>query len=192
MSVEDVTFLITMVGTLASFMAGVWVKVLRPAMKFIDRHEEVVKSIEIIEKEITCNGGGSLKDAVVRLSDTCESIERSQKVIEQRTKASLHYSNTALFETDKDGNLIWTNEPFYDLTGLALTDIAGFDWLIYIHEDEREEFLQEFKSCLSMNRRFSKNAKTSDNKNVRMVGFPYRINPKEHGGFLISVYELSN
>jgi PAS domain S-box-containing protein len=181
-----------MVGTLASFLAGVWMKVLRPAMKFIDKHEDVVKSIDVIEKEITCNGGGSLKDAVMRLSSTCDNIEKSQKVIEQRTKASLHYSNTALFETDTEGNLVWTNEPFYDLTGLTLTDIEGLDWLTYIHEDDREEFLHEFKSCLSMNRRFSRTTETSDGKNIRMVGFPYRINPKEHGGFLVSVYELSN
>tara|TARA_R110000737_G_scaffold261676_1_gene269795 strand:- start:50 stop:628 length:579 start_codon:yes stop_codon:yes gene_type:complete len=192
MQSEDLTFLLTMVGTLASFLAAVWMKVLRPAMKFIDRHEEVVKSIDVIEKEITCNGGGSLKDAVVRLSSTCNNIERSQKVIEQRTKASLHYSNTALFETDVEGNVVWTNEPFYDLTGLTLTDIEGFDWLVYIHEDDREEFLHEFKSCLKMNRRFSRSSRTSDNKNIRMVGFPYRINSKEHGGFLLSVYELSN
>ena len=180
-----------MVGTLATFLGGVWMKVLRPAMKFIDKHDEVVKSIETIEKEITCNGGGSLKDAVVRLSGTCENIERSQKVIEQRTKASLHYSNTALFETDEGGNLVWTNEPFFDLTGLTLTEIEGFDWLVYIHEDERDEFLSEFQSCLKMNRRFTRTTKTSDNKDIRMVGFPYRINQKEHGGFLISVYELN-
>ena len=167
MQSEDLTFLLTMVGTLASFLAAVWMKVLRPAMKFIDRHEEVVKSIDVIEKEITCNGGGSLK-------------------------ASLHYSNTALFETDVEGNVVWTNEPFYDLTGLTLTDIEGFDWLVYIHEDDREEFLHEFKSCLKMNRRFSRSSRTSDNKNIRMVGFPYRINSMEHGGFLLSVYELSN
>lgn len=191
MGAEDITLLVTMVGTLATFLGGVWMKVLRPAMKFIDKHDEVVKSIETIEKEITCNGGGSLKDAVVRLSGTCENIERSQKVIEQRTKASLHYSNTALFETDEGGNLVWTNEPFFDLTGLTLTEIEGFDWLVYIHEDERDEFLSEFQSCLKMNRRFTRTTKTSDNKDIRMVGFPYRINQKEHGGFLISVYELN-
>ena len=36
MSIEDITLLLTMLGTLGSFLAGVWVKVLRPAMKFIE------------------------------------------------------------------------------------------------------------------------------------------------------------
>ena len=192
MGTDEIILLLAMVGTLCSFFAGIWMKVLRPSIKFMDKHEEALESIETIKREITTNGGDSLKDAVCRLSSSCNRIERSQKVIEQRTKASLHYYSTALFETDGEGHLIWTNEPFYDLTGLTLTDIEGFDWLTYIHEDDREEFLNEFSSCLSMNRRFSRNARTSDDKNVRMLGFPYKINEKEHGGFLISICESLN
>lgn len=192
MQAEDITLIATIAGTLFSFLGFLWLKVLRPASKFMSKQEEALGSIETIKHEITTNAGGSLKDAVCGLTGACERIERSQKVIEQRSRASLHYSSTALFETDSDGKLVWTNEPFYDLTGLTLTDIEGFDWLVYIHEDEREEFLNEFESCLSMNRRFSRSARTFDDKNVRMLGFPYRINEKEHGGFLISIYETLN
>tara|TARA_R110002020_G_scaffold103752_2_gene243078 strand:- start:1097 stop:1675 length:579 start_codon:yes stop_codon:yes gene_type:complete len=189
---EDATLITTIVGTLVSFLGFMWLKVLRPAVRFMDSHEEVVKSIDTIKHEISTNQGGSLKDAVCNLTGTCERIERSQVIIEQRTKASLHYSETALFETDGEGHLVWTNEPFYNLTKMTLTDVEGFDWLSYIHEDERDEFFQEFKSCLDMNRRFMKNSTTCDDKYVRITGFPYRINEKEHGGFLISVYEISN
>ena len=189
MSIENITLILTMLTTLIGFLGGVWVKVLRPAMKFVDKHDEVVKSIAIIEKEITCNGGGSLKDAVLNLNDTCGRMENRQKIIEQRTKASLHYSNTPLFETDNMGRLVWTNEPFYKMTGQTLTDIKGFDWITYIHEDEREEFLQEFESCLKMNRKFSKEIVTSDGQEMRMTGYPYRLNDNEHGGFLISLTE---
>jgi hypothetical protein len=188
--IEDVTLMSTIIGTLTSFLFFLWMKVLRPAVKFMASHEEVVTSIETIKHEITTNGGGSLKDAVCTLSGACERIERSQIVIEQRTKASLHYSETALFETDQEGHLVWTNEPFYNLTKMTLTDVEGFDWLGYIHEEERDEFFQEFKSCLDMNRRFTKNSKTIEDKEVRMIGFPYKINEKENGGFLISVYEI--
>jgi PAS domain S-box-containing protein len=127
---------------------------------------------------------------VCTLSGACERIERSQIVIEQRTKASLHYSSTALFETDQEGHLVWTNEPFYNLTKMTLTDVEGFDWLNYIHEEQRDEFFQEFKSCLEMNRRFIKNSKTFNDKDVRIIGFPYKINEDENGGFLVSVYEI--
>jgi hypothetical protein len=41
-----------------------------------------------------------------------------------------------------------------------------------------------------MNRRFIKNSKTFNDKDVRIIGFPYKINEDENGGFLVSVYEI--
>ena len=49
MGIEDATLMTTMIGTLISFLGFMWVKVLRPAVKFMDSHEEVVKSIDTIK-----------------------------------------------------------------------------------------------------------------------------------------------
>jgi len=76
------------------------------------------------------------------------------------------------------------------MTGQTLTDIKGYDWITYVHEDEREEFLQEFESCLNMNRKFSKEVRTNDGKDVRMTGYPYKLSDNEQGGFLISLSDL--
>ena len=179
----------TVLGSLLSFAAVLWAKFLRPAIKFMDKHEKLAESVETIKQEITTNGGGSLKDQVCGLHRTCNRIESRQKIIEQRTKAALHYSTYALFETDQKGRLTWTNEPFFKLTGQTLADIQGYDWLNYIDEDEREEFLSEFTSCIDMNRKFSKDVKTSDGQEVRMTGYPYRLSDQEQGGFLISIIE---
>lgn len=185
---------VTIATTLLSFFGATlsWFifKVVRPTLKFIDKHEDLSESVNTIKSEITANGGGSLKDVVCRLSDSCERIEHGQKIIEQRTKASLHYNSTALFETDSSGKVVWTNEPFYELTGQHLVDVQGYDWLTYVHEDEREELFMEFQSCLSMSRKFHKELKTYDEKDVRMLGFPYKLNGDEQGGFLVSVSEV--
>ncbi len=190
---EELTILLGAGGAIITFISIVWVKVIKPAITFMDNHETVAESVEEIKKELSTNGGNSLKDAVCELGLTCSRIERRQSVIEQRTKAALHYTPSALFETDHTGRLVWTNEPFFQLTHHTLTDVEGFDWLTYINEEDREEFFQEFQSCLEMNRRFNKIVKTSDNtpRTVRMLGFPYRLNEKEQGGFLVSVSEIS-
>ena len=181
--------ILTVGGSLISFFAIFWGKFLRPVTKFVSKHDQLAESVETIKREITTNGGGSLKDQVCGLHDTCNRMESRQKIIEQRTKAALHYSPYALFETDQKGRLTWTNEPFYRLTGQVLSDVKGYDWLAYIDEDEREEFLSEFKSCIEMNRKFSRDVKTSDGQEVRMTGYPYRLNDQEQGGFLISIIE---
>ena len=67
--------------------------------------------------------------------------------------------------------------------------IEGFDWINLFNEDDREDVLSEFKSCLSMNRRFSKVTKLTNGTIVRLLGYPYKITESEHGGFLISITE---
>ena len=189
MDAQNITILVTILGSLLTFFGLIWRKVAKPAIAFIDKHEDLAESVEIIKTEITVNGGGSLKDVVCKLGNTCDRMENRQKIIEQRTRASLHYSTTALIETDRKGRVVWTNEPFHEMTGQTLSDMRGFDWINYVQEDERDEFLVEFNSCIEMNRKFSKEIKTSDGKEIRMIGYPYKLNDNEQGGFLISLSE---
>ena len=67
--------------------------------------------------------------------------------------------------------------------------IEGFDWVNLFIEEERDEVMHEFHSCLEMNRRFNKTTRLQNGKEVRLLGYPYRISEHEHGGFLISITE---
>jgi hypothetical protein len=187
---ENITLIFSIFGGLGTFFSIIWVKVIKPAIKLVQGQEEVFKSLETIKKELTTNGGNSLKDAVVDLRSTCNRMEKGQKVIEQRTKAALHYNDAVLFETDDHGRLTWTNNNFYELTQDVINSVEGYDWLNYAAEEEREDLFDELKSCLKMNRKLVKTVKTVDGKTVKMTGFPYRINEKEHGGFLVSISQI--
>lgn len=187
---EHITYVFSILGAAGTFCSLVWVKLIKPTLKFVKSQEEVTKSIETIRKELTTNGGNSLKDAVVDLRSTINRMEKRQKIIEQRTKAALHYNDVALFEIDDSGRLTWTNNNFYELTQDIITSVDGYDWLNYVQEDQREELFDELKSCLEMNRKLAKTVQTVDGKTVKLIGFPYRINEKEHGGFLVSISTL--
>ena len=187
---ENITVLCSILGGLGTLISLIWVKLIKPLIKLLQSQDNLSKSLEDIKKELTTNGGNSLKDSIITLKNTCTRIELRQKVIEQRTKAALHYNNIALFETDKQGRLVWTNNSFYELTSDSITNVDGYDWLTYIHEDDREEFFQEFKSCLKMNRKFLKTVRNCDNKTIKLLGFPYKINDDAHGGFLVSISEI--
>ena len=165
----------------------VWKKFLKPIVKLCKNQDFFLESVNDIRKELTTNGGSRLKDSIISMRDSCERIENRQKVIIQRTKAALHYSNVALFETDETGRLVWSNANLCDLTKDIVNSIEGFDWINLFKEDEREEVLGEFESCLSMNRRFSKVTQMQNGKTIRLLGYPYRISDLEHGGFLISI-----
>lgn len=164
-----------------------WKKFLKPIVKLCKNQDFFKESVEEIRKELQTNGGSSLKDAIISMGESCARIENRQKVIIQRTKAALHYSNVALFETDETGRLVWSNANLCDLTKDIVNSLEGFDWINLFKEEEREEVLSEFKSCLQMNRRFSKVTEMQNGKTIRLLGYPYRISDLEHGGFLISI-----
>lgn len=187
---ESITLLVSLFGGLCTLFSLLWVKLIKPIVKLVQTHEQVRKNIGDIKKELMTNGGNSLKDSIIELKGTCNRIETRQKIMEQRTRAALHYNNAALFETDDHGRLIWTNNSFYELTSDSVTNVDGYDWLTYIHEDDREELFLELKSCLDMNRKFVKVTRSCDGKNIKLVGFPYKINENTHGGFLISISEV--
>jgi PAS domain-containing protein len=184
---EHITLVFTVLGGLGTFLSLIWVKAIKPVIKLLQSQEDLIHSLQAIKKELTTNGGNSLKDAVIDLRTTIGRMETRQKVIEQRTKAALHYTKEALFETDDHGRLVWTNYSFYELTSDLINSVDGYDWLSYIHEEEREEFFNEFRSCLDMNRKFVKITRNCEDKTIKLIGFPYKINDSSHGGFLVSI-----
>lgn len=184
---EKMIWISTGLGLLGTFFGFVYRVIIKPILVFIKEHHTVVSSIEVIKKEVTTNGGSSIKDAITSLKNTCDRIELRQKKIEERSKLALHFHNEALFEIDKDGNLVWTNEKFYQITGENQTDLQGLNWISYVQEGDREKFEKELKNCLNSCRKFELETKSTQGTPVRFVGFPYRIGFGQHVGFLFNL-----
>ena len=181
---ESLALVRTLAGIVTSISIFLWKKLLKPAIQLMDDHEEIKKSIDTIKNEVTPNGGGSMKDAVNCLKDTCQRIEITQKVLDQRSKAALHYTDRPLFETDSFGRVTWSNQSFRDLNNDH--DFSeGLDWISIIDEDSREEFLKEFNSCIDMCRRVDIETESVNGQKIHFLGYPYRISEKSHQGFLI-------
>jgi len=184
---ETITIATTAAGALLSGGMFMWKKLFKPAIKFLEDQEDLKNSIETIKGEVTPNGGGSMKDAINCLRSTCQNIERSQKVLDQRSKASLHYHDRALFEVDSFGRMKWFNEKFELLSDNSPTE--GFDWVNIVDESEREDFVKEVTSCLEMCRKIDVVTKSIKEESIHFLGYPYRITEKEHEGFLINIYK---
>ena len=200
---ETVTIIIGGISGAIAFFTVMWKKVLQPISQLLSSQTfilEILDGVEELKKEIANFDGepledSNLKDHIIGMMYSLQRIESRQNIIEHRTKAALHYSNMALFETDSDGRLIWSSSNLMDMTKNLTTTwsrtasymVEGFDWVNYFDEDDREDILSEFKSCLKMNRRFSKVTKLTNGTPIRLLGYPYKITEAEHGGFLVSV-----
>jgi hypothetical protein len=182
---EEAAAIATLVGAGIAVL-GVLYKTFTFVRKFQNCQEEVKESIKIIKAEVTPNGGSSLKDTVNKLSKTCDRIEIRQKILDQRSKASLHYNEEALFETDKHGRLTWCNEKFQEITFDNGDILDGLDWISIIDDSMRDKFLTEFTSCLKMCRKLDIETLSACGRPIRFVGFPYRVTKTTHDGFLIN------
>lgn len=186
---EYITIFISIIGGLFTFGSLLWIKFLRPVLKLVNNQDLFTESVKELRKELMTNGGNSLKDSIIELKKICKVIDKRQRIIEQRTRASMHYNEVALFETDNEGRLIWNNIHLHKFIGDSNLFLEGYDWINIVNEEDRNSVLQEFKSCIEMNRRFNKVTRTSDGKQLRLIGYPYKISDEEHGGFLVSVSE---
>lgn len=185
-TVDEAAAIVSLIGAIVSAVIFLW-RIFRMTRTFVKDQEEIKTSINKIKNEVTYNGGGSLKDMVRGLNETCDRLDVRQQIFDQRSKAVLHYQDRCLFETDKDGNLAWANEAFYQHT-VRYGDISGgLDWITVVDDDERDAFLTELKSCLEMSRRIEIETVSVDNRKLHFLGYPYRVGDGCHEGFLIHI-----
>tara|TARA_R100000951_G_scaffold93028_1_gene81564 strand:+ start:100 stop:675 length:576 start_codon:yes stop_codon:yes gene_type:complete len=184
LNVEEVVAIVTLVGFIFSGIVCIW-KVFKTTRIFIKDHEQLQEAVQVIRSEVTPNGGSSLKDLVNKLKITCDRIEVRQKLLDQRSKAALHYQKKALFEIDSSGGLTWCNEAFKEIAELNDGECRGSDWIAVIDEDERENFVKELNSCLKMCRKLDIETVAVNGSTIHFMGYPYRIGKGLHEGFLI-------
>ena len=189
MNQEILALIFTAISGLFAFAIFLWRKLVRPTQEFMSDYKDVKNSIEIIKGEMVTNGGTSIKDAVNFLRDSCERIEKTQRVLDQRSKASLHYHDEALFELDNKGRICWYNKRFREFTEENGRVEEGYDWISIVEEDNREDFLKELSSCVSMCRKIDIETISMNGCKIHFVGYPYRISDDVHEGFLIHLYE---
>lgn len=187
LSVDELLALASLLGALGSAIVFLW-RIFKMVKAFITEQEEIKAVVNTIKAEVTHNGGKSIKDVVTKLDKTCERVEIRQKILDQRFKSFLHYSDQLLFEIDKTGNLTWANEAFYQSTTTCGDISDGMDWVSIVGEESRDEFLKELNSCLLMGRRLDIEVDCSKgDKVLHLTGHPYRIDNSTHEGFLIQI-----
>ena len=174
-SLEITGIILSLAGGLCASMAWGWKYIIKPTIRLYKSQQGLVESVEDIKKELTTNGGSSIKDTVNR-------IDRRQVMIDKRCKAIFYNIEKAILEVDEIGNILWANEEFHNMMGTK--NLKGLDWVSYIDEPQRENFLRELESCSEKLRELKFETISTEGKRVKFTGFPYRDNDRNFG-FLI-------
>lgn len=167
--------ILTAITAIVSILVAIYNYVIKPFIRLYKSHFVLMKTIEDIKKEVTPNGGSSIKDVINR-------IEKRQIMIDKRTKAIFYNLDNSIFEVDQNGNILWANRTFHEAMGTK--NLKGLDWVSIIDESERESFLREIESCSKTVRELKFETKSTDGKLIKFSGFPYRDNGRNFG-FLV-------
>ena len=122
------TFLSPLLVAICGFF---YKKLVVPSLKSAKRMYLAVEKIERIHSELYTNGGSSLRDAINR-------IEKSQDLIENRSKSIVMTSKSGYFETNAQGGLVWANKTFVALAARQHESLAGMGWITSLVEDDHE------------------------------------------------------
>lgn len=188
LSQDQAAAIATLSGALGAALVSLW-RIFKYCRKFLDEQAQIKDHLKIIKQEVTPNGGGSMKDTINNLKYVVDRIEVRQKILDQRSKATLHHTSHPLFETDKDGRLTWYNEALREQT-LENGSLEGHDWFSIVDEDAREAFITEIKSCLRMCRKIDIETVSVNGCLIRFVGFPYKVGNSSHEGFLVHLFKV--
>jgi len=96
---------------------------LRDQWKLVEKSFEDLQAVkEVVNRELTPNGGGSIKDAVARIDHRVASVEGKHR-------AMLIHSPMPMFEADEYGHCCMVNRAFVRLVGKDLSEVAGWGWM---------------------------------------------------------------
>jgi PAS domain S-box-containing protein len=77
--------------------------------------------------------------------------KRTEKALhesEERFRYLTESSPLGVFQTDKDGSVLYLNNKWLAITGMSLQDALGFGWSQALHPEDRPRILAEWERCL--------------------------------------------
>jgi len=95
----------------------------------------------IIDRELTVNGGGSMKDMVSR-------IDKKVEHIQARARHQDETSNLAIFELRETGGMSFTNSVFRELVNADERELLHRDYISRMHPDDKARFLNDLRDSI--------------------------------------------
>ncbi|MHC4252684.1 MAG: PAS domain S-box protein, partial [Planctomycetota bacterium] len=89
--------------------------------------------------------------AAKAVRDAQEALRES----ERKFRGVVESSPMGIFETDRDGRVLYTNPQWRSITGMQIEESLGFGWTGALHPDDRERILAEWNDCLREKKGYS-------------------------------------
>lgn len=157
----------------------------------INAIRKVHDQIDIIFKEITPNGGGSIKDKINQMSDQMNTNTVMTEKIFLRQRWILDNRDEPIFESSDDGTCIWVNKPYLKLIKQDYGYVLGNGWKNCIHEEDRERVINLWNDCIKDGRMYEDEYRIIDSTGKSIRVECVSVKTDKHG-YIGSIKVLKN
>ena len=100
-------------------------------------------------------------------------------------------SPVGLFRTDNDGNIVYVNKKYENLTGSTLNELKDDGWIKYIHIRDLARVLTEWNRCIKARDKFAQEFRITnvEGKHIWVLGQSIPINAKN--GFVGTITNIN-
>lgn len=141
--IKNLTNILTLISVATPIVLGV----LAFFWKLYKKIREIYEKINLIVKELTPNGGSSIKDQVNRIEHRLNGLDFFQKM-------HLDMLELPVFMTDGKGSCVWANRACLNMLGRQSSDMMGFGWESIIHQEDRDRVTKEWYDSIREERSF--------------------------------------
>lgn len=110
--------------------------------------EAVAELKQTITKELTPNGGGSMKDTLTKVAE-------SVAVLEGRHQAAMSHMPYPVWFSDAAGECTWINRAYVREFGRDFNEVKDSGWLAGVATEDRHSVLREWELAVRMCSTFS-------------------------------------
>ena len=139
---------------LVAIVGGVYRFLWQPAATHFRKVHESFSALEQVRKELTPNGGKSLKDQVTHISLEQKASSQSVLRLQGLVLSILSVSNSGVMLCDPNGKVEWVNGWFAQHVGWMPHELHGSGWKNLVCADDRERVYAEWKDSLAEGRDF--------------------------------------
>ena len=125
----------------------------KPIYRHFSLLSQLAKKTDSIYKEISLNGGSSIKDSIKRLEESSLSIESKINLMQNVQDAFREDGPIGIFECTQDGKNLYVNRTYAKWMGLSKEDLMGHNWRNYLYSfTERDEYDDDWKEGFAQGR----------------------------------------
>lgn len=116
--------------------------------KFNKAHEKLLSDVASIKKEVSLNGQGSMKDAVVRIEEKQKGMLKTIDEVKFDIQSSMDLLDVPNWKADAEGRAVFLSASLCKMIGAIPSEMMGDGWVGKICRKDRQRIIDAWQESV--------------------------------------------